>query len=49
VELRAALHGLKMAKELGLKKVWFRVDSMIIVGMLRGNGNWNPVHKPLIT
>ena len=48
-ELRVALRGLKMARELGLKKVWLRADSTVVVGMLRGNGNWNPVNKPFIT
>lgn len=45
---RAALCGLKMARELGLKKVWLWADSMVVVGMLRGNGNWNLVNKQLI-
>ncbi|KAJ8436883.1 hypothetical protein Cgig2_004378 [Carnegiea gigantea] len=49
VELRATLRGLKMVRDLGVKKIWLRVDSMIMVGMLRGNGSWNPVHKPLMT
>lgn len=33
-ELKAALHGLQMPQDSGLRKVWFRVDSMIAVGML---------------
>ncbi|KAJ8451425.1 hypothetical protein Cgig2_017816 [Carnegiea gigantea] len=48
-ELKAALRGLRMAWALGLKKIWLRVDSVIVVGMLRGNGSWNPIHKLLIT
>ena len=38
-ELRAALRSLRMARELGMRKVWLRVDSMIVVGMLRRTGN----------
>ena len=48
-ELRAALRGLKMARDLGLTKIWLRADSMIVVGMVRGNNSWNPIHKTLIT
>ncbi|KAJ8431108.1 hypothetical protein Cgig2_027415 [Carnegiea gigantea] len=48
-ELKAVLRGLKMVTTLGLKRIWLRVDSMIVVSMLRGNESWNPVHKPLIT
>jgi len=43
-----SLRDLRMARDLGLKKVWLRANSMIVVGMLRGNGSWNPIHKPLI-
>ena len=48
-KLRAMLRGLKMARELGLRKVLLRADFMIFVGMLRATGNWNLIHKPLIT
>ena len=33
---------------MGFKKVWVQVDSIIVVGMLRSQGSWNLVHKPLI-
>jgi len=36
-ELRAVLRGLKMARDLGLKRIWLQADSTIVVGMLRGN------------
>ena len=47
-KLRVLLHGFRMGRGTGLKKIWFRADSMIVVGMLRGNGSWNPIHKPFI-
>jgi len=37
-----------MAHSMGFKKVWVQVDSIIVVGMLRSQGSWNLVHKPLI-
>lgn len=37
-----------MARGMGLAKVWLQANSMIIVGMLRGSGTWNPIQKPLI-
>ena len=40
---------LKTVRDLGLKKIWFWADSMIVVEMLQGNESWNPIHKPLIT
>lgn len=36
--LKAMLCGLRMARELGLKKIWLQDDLMTIVGMLRGDG-----------
>ena len=33
-ELRAALCGLKLARDLGLKKICLRADSITVVGML---------------
>ncbi|KAJ8432001.1 hypothetical protein Cgig2_027004 [Carnegiea gigantea] len=38
-DLKAALCGLKMARDLGLKMIWLRADIMIMVGMLRGNSS----------
>jgi len=48
-ELKAVLCGLNMARDMGLKKILLWADSMIVVGMLRGNRSWNPIHMPLIT
>jgi len=47
-ELRAVLRGLRMTRALGLSKVWLQADSMVIVGLLRGEGVWNQIHRPLI-
>ena len=47
-ELRAVLQGLRMTRALELSKLWLQADSMVIVGMLRGEGVWNQIHKPLI-
>jgi len=42
-ELKAALYGLRMAHSLEIKKLWLPMDSMVLLGMLRGNRAWNPV------
>ena len=33
VELKAVLRGLRMARDLGVQKVWLQADSMVIVGV----------------
>jgi len=47
-ELKAAFIGLRMARQLDCKKVWLQMDSNVLVGMLRGQGNWSPILKPLL-
>ena len=48
-EPKAMLRGLRMARDLDVKKVGLQADSMVMVDILRGNGTWNPAHKLLIT
>ena len=47
-ELKALLRGLAIAKERGVPKPWIKSDSMVLVGMLRGEIAPNPEHRALI-
>ena len=36
VSLKVASRGLRMCRTLGFRKVWLQLDSLLIVGMIRG-------------
>uniref|UniRef100_A0A7C8YVG9 RNase H type-1 domain-containing protein n=1 Tax=Opuntia streptacantha TaxID=393608 RepID=A0A7C8YVG9_OPUST len=43
-ELRAVLHGLKLAKEANVHRIWVQLDSSVVVGMLKNQMHWHPEH-----
>ena len=40
-EIRVVLRGLKIAKEMRTHKLWIRVDSKVVVGMLTDYKFWH--------
>ena len=47
-ELKAVLRGLRIAKEMGTQKVWFRLDSSVLVGMLTDHKHGHPEYQFLL-
>ena len=47
-ELEALLRGLKVARELGIKKLGIRVDSIVLVGLLTEKRNEHPKYHFLV-
>ena len=47
-EIRAVLQGLKLAKRLGVRKLWLQLDSIVVTGMLKGTMDWRPEHTSLL-
>lgn len=48
-EIKAALQGLRIARRLGMTKVWLQLDSLTVAGMLQGSVTWCLEHAPLLT
>jgi len=47
-ELNAILHGLRLARNLQIQRLWIQVDSIMVVEMLKGNTIWCSHHEPIL-
>ena len=48
-KIKAASRGLRLARKLGFTKVWLKLDSLIVAGMLEGRYNWCLEHAPMLS
>ena len=47
VELKAVWKGLRLVRELGFKKFWIQLDSIIVIGMSQGSSKWKAKRTPI--
>ncbi|KAJ8436976.1 hypothetical protein Cgig2_012263 [Carnegiea gigantea] len=48
-EIKATLQGLRLAQHMGLKKISLQLDSLTVMGMLKGTYDWCLEHAPLLS
>jgi len=47
-EIKTVYKGPQLAKSMTISKLWVQLDSLMVVGMLRGSLAWTMEHEPLL-